>query len=264
MMYYICLLFACTDIEAAVSGVSSNPDLTLTDNAATNVFILACGQKGGAGLAWLIIINLFFAGLASVAVTGRITFALLRDKFFPGAAYFSQTTASSSSPAYAITLVCLVDLVLQLLPLNVTNGNIAFNSILGLCNIGFYVSYALPVFLKLVYQPKDFPITKMDLGVWSKPMAVITSIWLFGTSFIYFFPTSYPIHANSYIADDDGHETLGSNMNWLIVVIAGTFIIFSANWIFSARYHFIGPRRLEMAKAENFDPLNLDTIDLKA
>jgi hypothetical protein len=191
---------------------------------------------------------LFFAGLASVAVTGRITFALMRDNLFPGSNYFAQTT-STASPAAAITLVLFIDLCLQLLPLNVTNGNVAFVQIIGLCNLGFYVSYALPVFLKLWFQPKDFPVTKMDLGIWSKPLAIFTSIWLFGTSFIYFLPNYRPIHYTT-TTDDVAYGysvTTGSDMNWLIVVVAGVFIIFALNWVFSARYHFSGPRRMELS-----------------
>ena len=168
----------------------------------------------------------------------------MRDQLFPGSAFFSQTTEKSSSPAYAIMLVCCIDLCLQLLPLNETNGNVAFNQIVGLCNLGFYVSYALPVFLKLWFQPKNFPLTKMDLGKWSKPFAIMTSIWLFGTSFVYFLPNYRPIH---YATTSDE----GSNMNWLIVVVAGTFIIFALNWIFSARYHFTGPKRFEVILSES-------------
>ena len=162
MFYYICLLFACTDIDAVVSGSTDDTSVTLTGYASTNIFILACGQQGGAGLTWLIVINLFLAGVASVAVTGRITYALMRDNLFAGSSYFSSTTESTASPFAAITLVCVIDLLLQLLPLNVTNGNVAFLSILGLCNLGFYVSYGLPVALKLYYQPKDFPVTKVS------------------------------------------------------------------------------------------------------
>lgn len=41
LFYYICLLFACTDMNAVVNGVSDDDSLNLTDYAATNVFILA-------------------------------------------------------------------------------------------------------------------------------------------------------------------------------------------------------------------------------
>ena len=69
------LLFASDDIDHILNGK--------TDNGAINVFVLAAGPGFGAFLAWLVVINVFFAGVSSVAVTGRITFALARDSAFP-------------------------------------------------------------------------------------------------------------------------------------------------------------------------------------
>jgi amino acid transporter len=60
-------------------------------NGAFNLFMQAtsgpgsvCAAPGfGQTIAWLLVINAFFAGLSSVTVTGRITFALARDNGFP-------------------------------------------------------------------------------------------------------------------------------------------------------------------------------------
>jgi len=41
-----------------------------TGNAAVNLFIASAGKEWGQAMAWLILINLFFAGVSSVAVTG--------------------------------------------------------------------------------------------------------------------------------------------------------------------------------------------------
>ena len=90
----------------------------------------------------------------------------------------------------------------------------------------------------------------MDLGVWSRPLGFMTSIWLFGSSFIYFFPNYYPIHYTTHV-DDYGYGVpteVGSDMNWLFVVVIGFFIIFALNWYFSARHHFKGPKRFADAK----------------
>ena len=42
-----------------------------TGNAAVNLFIASAGKEWGQAMAWLILINLFFAGVSSVAVTGK-------------------------------------------------------------------------------------------------------------------------------------------------------------------------------------------------
>ena len=65
-----------------LTGQASIDDYIGKENAVGNLvvdtFILAAGKTWGEGLAYLVLINFFFAGLSSVAVTGRITFALAR------------------------------------------------------------------------------------------------------------------------------------------------------------------------------------------
>lgn len=199
----------------------------LTDNAAVNVFINACGWNCGAGLTWLVVINLFFAGVASVAVTGRITFALLRDHAFPYSEYLKQVHPTLKSPIRAINFVFVLDALLLLLGLNPSSGS-AFTAIVGLCTIGFMVSYAIPIMLKIIFQPKDFPLTPMSLGKWSTPMGIASCLWLYGTSCLFLFPQSGPL-------------TLESN-NWLIVVIAGAFVACAAYWMCGGGHRdFKGP-----------------------
>jgi amino acid transporter len=67
-------------------------------NGAFNLFMQAtsgagsvCAAPGfGQTIAWLLVLNAFFAGLSSVTVTGRITFALARDNGFPFSEWVKQ------------------------------------------------------------------------------------------------------------------------------------------------------------------------------
>jgi amino acid transporter len=221
MFFIMAILFSTTDVEAALSGP--------TNNAATNVFISSCGPKMGQFMTWIVLINIFFAGISSVAVTGRITFSLMRDHAFPYGDFFSQVHPTYKSPVNAILFVFVIDCFLQLLPLIPKNGDTAFESIVGLSTIGFQVSYGLPILLKLVCNPPDFPLTPMALGRWSVPCGVVSCLWLFGSSFFFFLPTQYPV--------------TNSNMNWLTVVMAGVFIMCAANWMYNSQYTFKGPKR---------------------
>jgi len=221
IVYILALLYSTTDIDNALHGPSSN--------AATNVFISSCGSAWGQALTWIVLVNIFLAGVSSVAITGRITFSLMRDKAFPYGEFFSQVHPTYKSPVYSIMFVFVIDCILQLLPLIPKNGDTAFESILGLSTIGFQVSYAIPVLLKLVFQPTDFPVTPMALGKFSRPFGMISCVWLFGSSLFFFFPTLYPV--------------TNRNMNWLTVVMGGVFLMCAFNWFYNSQYSFKGPKR---------------------
>jgi len=236
IMLILSLLFANSDITAATTDdpyyASLNASYPATGNAAINVFVLACGSTWGQALAWLVLINIFFAGISSVAVTGRITFALTRDKAFPYSEFLSQVNPFMKSPVNSIMFVFAVDALLQLLPLDTSNGSIAYNSIIGLATVGWQVSYAIPILLKLVFNPKDFPITPLSLGRFSVPCGWVSTLWLLGSSCLFFLPTTSPVN--------------DSSMNWLTVVVGGTVFLCGLNWIFNSQYTFSGPRRSDL------------------
>ena len=126
----LALLFSTDNIAAVLNGN--------TGNAAIEVFLRTSGPVVGAGLAWLVVINIFFAGLSSVAVTGRITYALSRDGAFPFSQYLSFVHPTYKSPIIAIAFIWVLDSCLQLLPLI---SEVAFLSITATSTIGFQVRY---------------------------------------------------------------------------------------------------------------------------
>ena len=220
--YLLALLYSTGNIDDAIAGP--------TGDAAANVFISSCGSTMGQILTWIVLVNLFFAGVSSVAITARITFSLMRDNAFPYSEFFAQVHPVYKSPVNAIFFVFVIDCFLQLLPLIPKNGDTAFESIVGMSTIGFQISYGIPILLKLIFQPTTFPLTSMSLGNYSRVMGVISCLWLFGSSCFFFFPTLYPI--------------TNSNMNWLTVVMAGVFVLCSLNWFYNSQHTFKGPKRI--------------------
>lgn len=112
----------------------------LTGVAAADLFVQAGGTVWGAALTWLVFINFFFAGLSSVAVTGRITYALARDNAFPCSSVLKQINPALKSPINALLFVFVLDACIMLLPLAPNGGGSAFFSIVGLCALGFQVT----------------------------------------------------------------------------------------------------------------------------
>ena len=221
LAYIVSLLFATKDIDAAVNGENSSVPI--------NIFIIACGSQWGEALAWMLVVNIFFGGISSVAVTGRITFALMRDKAFPHHDFFGRVHPTLQTPINSILFDAVIGIAFLLIGLDPKNGYTAFNSILSLCTIGFQVSYALPIALRLYFDLPGFPETPMNLGKWSRPTMWVSVIWLFGTAIIFFLPQAAPITPDS--------------MNWASVVTSLVVLMCGINWHFNSQYTFKGPKR---------------------
>eukprot|EP01038_Epipyxis_sp_PR26KG_P013126 gene13126-17593_t len=219
MFYITSLLFATTvDVFA---GPSANPAINL-------IMIQLGGGKLSHALVWLSVFCSCSGGFSAVAVTGRITFALMRDRALPYSDFFSQVHPILKSPVYAIFLVFVVDSLFILLCLS-SDGITAFYSLVSICTLSFLVSYTCPIFAKLYYNSKNFPEAPFSLGIWSKYCGILSILYLMGISCLLFLPTYHPVTEK--------------NMNWLIVVAGGVTFLCGLNWLFNARHHFNGPHR---------------------
>eukprot|EP01042_Synura_sphagnicola_P001818 gene1818-2133_t len=214
----ISLLFATDSIEVLLNG--------RTGNAAIEVFLRTTGPTVGAALAWLIVVNVFFAGLSSVAITSRITYALSRDGAFPFSEHLATVHPTLKSPIVAIAFVWFLSSSLQLLALF---SEVAFLSITATSTIGFQVSYAIPITLNLLFDETDFSSIPMTLGLWSKPFGVISAIWLLGTSTLFLLPNNSVVTLESM------------NYSGFIVGFFATVGVF--HWVYHARFTFTGPKR---------------------
>jgi len=193
---------------------------------------------GATALTVLLILNVFCAGFSSLTVTSRIGFAMARDGAMPGSKWLHAVSSRTKAPSHMLFLVFLIDAVLCCLPLVNTT---AFAAITGITTIGFQLSYALPILMRLTAARKSFVQTPgFNLGRLSEPVGWVALLWLFVTSVMLFFPTSF---------DAEGHQT-ASGFNYTCVVVGGTLAIALAYWFApkewgGARWHFVGPKRAD-------------------
>jgi len=144
-------------------------------------------RKGGAvAMTSLLIINIFFAGFSSMTVTSRIGFAMARDGAFPGSHLLYKINPKTKSPDRIIFLVFLMDIFLCLLPLISTT---AFEAITSISAIGYQISYAIPILLRLTVSRDTFKKSAFDLKGFSMPLGWVSVVWLFVTSVIFILPT---------------------------------------------------------------------------
>eukprot|EP01124_Arcella_intermedia_P010886 TRINITY_DN17390_c0_g1_i1.p1 TRINITY_DN17390_c0_g1~~TRINITY_DN17390_c0_g1_i1.p1 ORF type:complete len:550 (+),score=49.13 TRINITY_DN17390_c0_g1_i1:40-1689(+) len=209
-------------------------ELTGGEDALLNIFTFAVGSTGAFGLYMLLLFNLFFAGMSSVTITSRITFALARDGAFPGSekiAYLSETT---KSPVVALWFVFFFDAIILLLDIA---NEATFLAIIALTTIGFQLSYSIPIFCRLVFQTHTFVQGPWNLGKASIPIGTLGVIWLWFTSIIFFWPTEFPVD-----------ET---NMNYAVVVVGIVAVVAAVYWALYARHHFLGPKREEKSEVKD-------------
>ena len=206
MLFTLGLLYAIppslgvgTVLGTSDAALSLPANSVVPANAAFAVFVIACGNRMGAALANLAIVNFFFAGMSSLSVTTRIGFAMARDGAIPGSTFFRRVSSWTKSPVPMVALVALFDCFLLLLPLTTislqdTYGAIAFNAVTSIATIGYQASYAVPLFLRVTYRRKDFPKSDYNNGWLSLPIAWAAFIWLFCTSLFFFWPTAWPVN----------------------------------------------------------------------
>jgi amino acid transporter len=88
-----------------------------------------------------------------MTVTSRIGFAMARDRAFPYSQLIHRVNKKTKAPDAAILVVFILDVLLCLLPLI---SQTAFEAITGVAAIGYQISYAIPIFLRLTVGKSTF------------------------------------------------------------------------------------------------------------
>jgi amino acid transporter len=204
-------------------------------NSGIAVFNYACGPDIAFGLTVLIVIMAFMAGLANLTVTARVGWAMARDGAFPGSEWLRKIHPETKSPVNMILAIFVFDLILLLIPLG---SPLAFTAITSISTIGYQVSYLIPIVLRLTSGNFE-PDGAFNLGVFSKPLHIISAIFLAVTGVFMFFPTQAPIIADSF--------------NWAIPVTPAYVIVGALFWYYDARHYFKGPLLREMTPTDSID-----------
>ena len=154
-------------------------------------------------------------------------FAMARGGVFPLSIYLRWIFKLTKTPIVNVFFVFVLDSLLLLLQLASTT---AFSNIISITTLGFQISYLMPIFFRCTVARHTFVPGKFNLGRFGLPIAIISSIWLFITSIIMFFPAEYPVTKD--------------NMNYVVVIVGGLAILVTIYWIVSARHWFVGPKRI--------------------
>lgn len=159
LAFFIGLLYAMDEnYDSALNGVSNQPVINIFSMAFNNSF------AGAMAMSVMLAINVYLGGFSHMTVTTRIVFAMSRDGAFPGSSYITGVSGKSKLPLKSIIFVFIVDSCIVLLPLI---SSTAFSAITQISTIGYSISYAIPIILRVTVSRNTFQQGPYNLGRWS-------------------------------------------------------------------------------------------------
>ncbi|KAG0316830.1 hypothetical protein BGZ97_006349 [Linnemannia gamsii] len=202
-------------------------DTTLNSvyGAAPQIFLDCAGKVGGSIFIFIIVFAGFLCGVATVAANSRMFYAFARDGGLPFSPYFSVLDRRTQMP---LRLVWLSVVIIIMLALPSLGSEATLSAISGISIIGFTVSYAIPILLRITVGAETFVQHEFNLGRFSKPIGWIACIWTGFIFVIFNLPQSWPV-------DNMDH------FNFTPAAVGFLLIFTTVTWFLSARHWFKGP-----------------------
>lgn len=202
-------------------------DTTLNSvyGAAPQIFLDCAGKVGGSIFIFIIVFAGFLCGVATVAANSRMFYAFARDGGLPFSPYFSVLDRRTQMP---LRLVWLSVVIIIMLALPSLGSEATLSAISGISIIGFTVSYAIPILLRITVGAETFVQHEFNLGRFSKPIGWVACIWTGFIFIIFNLPQSWPV---------DNMD----NFNFTPAAVGFLLIFTTVSWFLSARHWFKGP-----------------------
>ncbi|EIW52633.1 amino acid transporter [Trametes versicolor FP-101664 SS1] len=209
------LLFSIQDLEGTIGSATGQP--------VAQIFLDTVGEKGAIVLMVIVIGAMFFCGTFSLTSNSRMMYAFARDGGIPGHKFFHKVSKDSQSPIRTVWLACTLSFILALPSLG---SSVAFSAVTSIATIGLYISYAIPIGLRVVYR-KRFVRGPFHLGAFSYPVAIISCLWIAFISIAFILPQANPVDSQT--------------LNYTIVAVGIVLAYCMGFWALSARKWFTGP-----------------------
>lgn len=219
------LLFSIQDLQTTLNSPTGQP--------VAQIFLDTVGEKGAIVLMIIVIGAMYFCGTFSVTSNSRMMYAFARDGGIPGHEFFRKVDSKRGTPVRTVWLACFLSFLLALPSLG---SSVAFAAATSIATIGLYISYAIPITLRVVYR-RRFTRGPFHLGSFSIPIAVGAVIWVAFIAIVFMLPQTNPVNSQT--------------LNYSVVAVGIVILYGFGFWFVSARKWFIGPvRRISAGATE--------------
>ena len=229
----------------AVIAFGSEGDFFLV-NAANRLISMAVGDLTAKLLVLICIVAQFFCGMASVTANSRMIYAFSRDNALPGSKTWHKINRKTRTPTNAVWLGVVLSAIVGMLSLYQKGGySTAFFALTGICVVGLYIAYAIPIYLRLTNP--DFVEGPWHLKGRSKLVGWTSLVWVAFITVLFFAPLFWPfwpVFGSTEFGEGEGAYTVfhQNNMNFTGPLIAIFGVSVWLYWSLSAKKWFTGPK----------------------
>ena len=169
-------------------------------------------------------------------------FAFARDGGIPS--WLHKVDDRFQAPIRTIWFAVICAFCLALPSLGST---VAFTAATSIATIGLYLSYGIPILIALIW-PKNFERGPFQLGIFSRPIGLVSVLWIGFISIVFCLPTVNPVTSQT--------------LNYTPVAVGIVALFAFGSWFVWARKWFVGPKRQIEAEAMDVDVIsNLEAVD---
>ena len=143
----------------------------------------------GDWLAAAIAVAMSLCGLASIAAASRMLFAFSRDKGAPGSSWLRHVSHRFRTPANAIVGIVGFSYLLTVAAY-IFGGSTAIVIVTAISTIALYWAYGVPILLGMTGKQDWREHAVWSLGRFSKPVALLSILWIVFISVLFLWPTS--------------------------------------------------------------------------
>ena len=211
-------------------------------NAAPRLISDAVGSGMAKLLVFIAIVGQFFCGLASVTANSRMIYAFSRDGALPGSEFWHKINKKTRTPTNSVWLGVILAALVGTLSLYQKGGfSTAFFALTGICVIGLYISYAIPIYLRLTNP--EFVVGPWNLKGKHKLVGWTALVWIGFISILFVAPLFWPFWGFWNDSNEYGEGLFKqNNFNFTgpLILIAAVFVL--GYWKFSGKKWFTGPK----------------------
>ncbi|KAF9537967.1 hypothetical protein EC957_007406 [Mortierella hygrophila] len=209
------------------------------------IILSTIGDSTGTVFVVFVLTAIFFTGLMRLSTATRTVYSFARDGGVPHSSYWNHLHPRRKIPqrvSWLVTIACMC----CIFPFFWGNS-VAFQWISSLGCITANISFLVPLCMRLTREGSlHFIPGNFTLGRFSKPLHIISIIWLAFLSLTLALPSTLPVTKN--------------NFNYAPVVLAVLTIIFAVSW-FKARTDFTGGAK-DISRASHRNPARRSLEDI--